>query len=193
MNKLSKEKRQQLVLVALMTAGVIAGLWFGLIALQKDKIKKITDSIAATEQQIDKIQAVAAGTTQVQAALKNSSGRLNAIETGMPSGDLFSWIVRTVKTFNVPAYQVDMPQFGLPVSSQVTMLPSFPYNQAAVAVAGNAYYPEFGKFLADFENRFPHMRIQNLNLEPGGGASPEEREKLSFHMEIVTLVKTNSL
>ena len=48
MKKLSKEKRSQLILVALLTAGAIVGLWFGLIDMQKQKIseidKKIKDS-----------------------------------------------------------------------------------------------------------------------------------------------------
>jgi hypothetical protein len=46
--------------------------------------------------------------------------------------------------------------------------------------------------MAAFENHFPYMRIQNLTLEPGDGTTSEERERLKFHMEIVTLVKTNS-
>jgi hypothetical protein len=42
MNKLSKEKKIQLVLVALVTAGVIAGLWVGLVSLQKNKLGEIS-------------------------------------------------------------------------------------------------------------------------------------------------------
>jgi hypothetical protein len=145
-----------------------------------------------TRDKIDRIQTVVTGATQVEAGLKVASERLYVIENGMPSGDLFSWIVRTIKTFNNPTYKVDMPQFGIPVVNPVSMLPNFPYSQSSVAVSGNAYYSEFGKFLADFENHFPYMRVQNLSLEPGGGTTPEEREKLAFHMEIVTLVKVNT-
>ncbi len=192
MNKLSKDKRNELILVAMVTVGVIAGLWYLVIAGQKETISQISQKIQDTQQKIDRVQTVVTGATQVEAGLKVASERLYVIENGMPSGDLFSWIVRTIKTFNSPAYKVEMPQYGIPVVNPVSMLPNFPYNQSAVAVSGNAYYSEFGKFLADFENRFPYMRVQNLSLEPGGGTTPEEREKLSFHMEIVTLVKANS-
>ncbi len=190
--KLSKDKRNQLVLVAMVTVGVIAALWYGLIAMQKQKITEITQKIQDTQRHIDTIQTVVTGANQVDAGLKIAGDRLYIIENGMPSGDLFSWIVRTIKTFNSPGYKVDMPQFGIPVVNPVSMLPNFPYNQSSVAVSGNAYYSELGKFLSDFENRFPYMRVQNLSLEPGGGATPDEREKLSFHMEIVTLVKANT-
>jgi hypothetical protein len=37
------------------------------------------------------------------------------------------------------------------------------------------------------------MRLQNLNIEPAMGANPDEREKLAFRMEIVALVRTNSI
>jgi hypothetical protein len=192
MNKLSKDKRNELILVAMVTVGVIAGLWFLVIAGQKETITQISQKIQDTQQKIDRIQTVVTGAAQVEAGLKIATERLYIIENGMPSGDLFSWIVRTIKTFNNPVYKVEMPQFGIPVVNQVSMLPGFPYNQCAVAVSGNSYYSEFGKFLADFENRFPYMRVQNVSLEPGGGTTPDEREKLSFHMEIVTLIKANS-
>ena len=108
----------------------------------------------------------------------------------MPSGDLFSWTVSSLKQFNTPSYKVDMPQIGSPDVGSVHAFPDFPYNQAIVAVSGSAYYYEFGKFLADLENHFPYLRVQNLILEPGYGTTAEEREKLNFHMDIVTLVKS---
>src|SRR5438445_8795151 len=109
MNKLSKDKRNQLILVAMVTVGAIAGLWFGLITMQKQKITEISQKIQDTQSQIDRVQTVVTGTAQVEAGLKVASERLYIIENGMPSGDLFSWIVRTIKTFNNPTYKVEMP------------------------------------------------------------------------------------
>lgn len=193
MNKLSKEKTNHLILVGLLTVGTIAGLWFGLISAQNQKIKEISDKIHDTQQQIDRVQSVVVGANQVDSSLKVSLARLNEIELGMPSGDLYLWMLRTIQAFNMPGYKVTVPTIGLPVTTSVSMLPNYPYNQAAAAVNGSAYYTEFGKFLADFENHFPYMRVQNLGLEPTpGGTKDEDRERLSFHMEIVSLVKTNS-
>jgi hypothetical protein len=193
MNKLSKEKKVHLALVGIVTVGVIAGLWLGLLSLQKNKLREISSKIADTQQQIKKVQGVVVEGGQIEAALNEATTNLNAIEATMPSGDLYSWMVSTLRQFNAPGYHVDLPQIGVPSVGEVRMFPSFPYHQATVIVGGTAYFYEFGKFLADFENKFPYMRVQNLNLEPGGGANPDEREKLSFRMEIVALVKTNSL
>jgi hypothetical protein len=193
MNKLSKEKKMHLILVALATAGVIAGLWVGLLSLQRDKIAEIAKKIASTEQQIAKVKKVVVESALVQTNLDEAAAKLNAIETTMPSGDLYSWMVSTLRQFNAPSYRVDMPQIGMPSIAEVRMFSTFPYHQATVSVAGTAYYYEFGKFLSDFENHFPYMQVEDLNIEPAAGINPEEREKLSFHMNIVALVKTNPL
>lgn len=196
MKKLSKEKQQHLILVFLGTLAVIAGLWFGVISLQKDKIKAIANKTKATQDQIDKIQRTVAQSAEIDASLQSEGARLAQIEDSMASGDLYSWIVTALKQFNVPGYRVDMPQYGIPVVKPVSKLPSFPYEQASVTVAGTAYYDDFGKFLAEFENHFPYMWIQNLNLDAAPSnpnATVEERERLSFHMEIVSLIKPNNL
>jgi Tfp pilus assembly protein PilO len=192
MTKITKEKRTHLILVGLVTVGIIAGLWFGLITLEKDKIREISRKSESVQQEIIKIQKVGVEADAVADELKKATNRLDAIEDTMPSGDLFSWIVSSIRQFNIPSYKVDMPQFGAPSVDKVHMYGDFPYHQAMVAVSGSAYYYDFGKFLADLENHFPYLRIQNLSLEPGFGTSAEEHEKLTFHMEIVTLVKPNT-
>jgi hypothetical protein len=192
MNKLSKEKRLQLVFVAIVTVGVIGGLWFGVIGLQLDKIKAIARSKQKIQDDFTKIQKVAVEAGDVNISLTAATNQLTQIEGAMPSGDLFSYIVSSLKQFNAPSYKVDMPQIGSPNVGSVRQFPNFPYNQAIVAVSGSAYYYEFGKFLADLENHFPYLRVQNLNLEPGFGTTAEEHEKLNFHMEIVNLVKNGN-
>ncbi len=193
--KLSKEKKSHLVLVGLLTVGALAGLWFGLISLQKDKLVEIANKIKAAEEQRQKMRQVVKDAAQVDEAVKDASRKLGEIETGIPtsSGDLYSWVVNALKQFNTPGYKVDMPQFGVPTVAEMRMLPGFPYNQATVPVSGSAYYWDFGKFLADFENKFPYMRVQSLNLIPGGGLTPAERERLIFQMEFITLVKPASV
>jgi hypothetical protein len=193
MKKLSKEKKLHLLLVALATLGVIAGLWFGVIAMQEGKIKEIAQKKKGVQSEIDKVQKVVVEADQVEMALNTATNRLDAIEGTMPSasGDLFAWIVSALKEFNTPSYKVDMPQIASPGVGMVKMYPTFPYSQATVAVQGSAYYYEFGKFMADLENHFPYARVENLSLNPGAGtgATVEEREKLSFRMDIVMLVK----
>jgi hypothetical protein len=193
MNKLSKEKKLHLALVALVTAGVIAGLWVALLSLQKKKIGDISKKISETQAEIQKVQKVLKDGERVRGDLDEARTNLSAIEATMPSGDLYSWMVSTLRQFNSPDRHVDIPQIGMPGVSEMRMFPNFPYHQATVQLGGTAYYYDFGKFLSDFENRFPYMRVQNLTLEPALGSNPDEREKLAFRIEIVALVRTNSI
>lgn len=193
--KLPKEKKSHLILVALLTAGAIAGIWFGLVSTRQDRIAEIAKKIQDTRDQIQKMQQVVKDAAKVELALQEASRKLGEIENSIPSssGDLYSWVVNALKQFNSPNYHVDMPQFGIPAVSEMHMLPDFPYSQATVPVSGTAYYWDFGKFLADFENKFPYMRVQNVNLVPGGGLTPNDRERLIFQMEFITLVRTTTV
>src|ERR1035441_2968400 len=60
-----------------------------------------------------------------------------------------------------------------------------------IDVAGTAHFHDFGRFLADLENQFPHIRVLNLSLELNQSPIAEEQETVSFKLDIVTLVKTN--
>lgn len=191
LSKLPKEKRNQLILVILITLVVLAGLGFGLIKYQYDSISRRAEKKAVAEKELRKMQDSINHASRLEAELGDAKKVITDLENGMASGDLYSWVINKVKRFKA-AYQVDVPQFS-PISqpTDVNLLPKFPYKQATLSVSGTAHYHDFGKFLADFENEFPHVRVLNLNLElnlsPGAG----EKERLAFKMDIVTLVKPN--
>lgn len=191
--KLTNDKRNKILLVAMITIAVIGVLWFEVIGSLQGRLVETTKKTTALRQKIMDMNRVVHDAENVKTNLVVATQTLDDVENGMASGDLYAWIISTIKRFNVPSYKVEIPQFGSPVESQVVMLPNFPYHQATIAVGGVAYYYDFGKFLADLENRFPYLRVQNLVLEPvSGGANQEDREKLSFRMEIVMLVKPNA-
>jgi hypothetical protein len=111
------------------------------------------------------------------------------METDMASGDLYSWVINTVRQFKAP-YRVDIPQFSpLGPTTDVNLLPSFPYKQTTFSVQGTAYYHDFGRFLADFENQFPHVRVLNLSLDLD--ATSQDPERLSFRMDIAALIRNS--
>ena len=74
------------------------------------------------------------------------------------------------------------------------IFPKFPYKAAVFNVRGVAYFHDLGRFLADFENSFPFARVQNVEMEVAGSSAAtgtSDTEKLSFRMEIVTLINPN--
>jgi len=191
MKNLPKEKRDRLILVALGTCAIMAGLYFGLISTQQKSLQAMGKRRAEQETKLSNGQRLASSVPQIQKNLEAVAGRLKAIETTMPSGDMYSWVILTVNTFK-ENYKVDIPQFSREVSAEVGMYAKYPYRAAIFNLRGTAHFHDLGRFVADFENTFPYMRIQNIELDPSSASNSSavqnDEEKLAFKMEIVTLV-----
>ena len=202
MKHLPKEKRDRLILVAVGTLAVIVGLYWGVVRTQRQTLVALADKHTEEEIRVGNAQRLASSTSELQANLDVVKEKLKVIESTMPSGDMYSWIILTINTFKENGgYKVEIPQFSREVAGEVGMLAKFPYRAAIFHVRGTAFFHDFGRFISDFENTFPYMRIQNIDLEPAGsssatreGVSPsaEDAEKLAFKFEIVTLVNPNS-
>jgi len=202
-SKLPKEKRNQLVLVAVTTVIVLGGLGFGLIKSQYDNLKTLAEKRELAEKKRARVTDAINHADQIEAEYDAKSKLLAEQEEGMAAGgDLYSWLVNAIRTFKLP-YQVDIPQISQPTTpTDVNLLPKFPYKQVTIKAGGTAYFHDFGQFIADFENHFPHIRVVNLTLEPATGGvgsnlasadkEKNDREKLAFTMDIVSLVKPNT-
>ena len=190
-SKLPKEKRNQLILIGLVTLVVLAGLGFGLIKYQYETLARLAAKKTEAEQKFVQMQEQIKRADRVEAELADARAVITNLEAGMASGDLYSWIINTLRGFK-GAYKVEIPQFS-PISnpSDVNLLAKFPYKQVTLTVAGTAHYHDLGKFLADFENEFPHIRLVNLDIQLNPSAAAGDAEKLVFKVDIVTLVKPN--
>jgi len=192
MKSLSKEKRDQLILVILLTSCVVAGLWFGLIRFQQSRLEQLALSTKTAEQRLEQVRQAIETADLVEVKLGEAGKRLSVIESTMATGDLYAWTINTLRTFKV-GYKVEIPQFSqIDGPKDMNMIAGFPYKQANMTISGTALYSDLGKFVADFENQFPFMRVLNLSLEPVPAINGSEKERLTFRMEIATLVKTTA-
>lgn len=190
MKKLSKEKRDRLILVCLGTGAILAGLYFGLISTQRKSLESVAKRRVEQEAKLNNGQRLSSSVPQIQKNLEVVHSKLKAIEATMPAGDMYSWVILTVNTFK-ENYKVEIPQFSREVSAEVGMYGKFPYRAAIFNLRGTAHFHDLGRFVADFENAFPYMRIQNIELDPSSASNSSlqnDEEKLAFKMEIVTLV-----
>ena len=190
MKNLPKEKRDRLILLGIGTLVIVVGLYYGLITMQQKYLENTAKQKGEQESKLGNGQRLVGNTAQIQKALESATSDLKAIEATMPSGDMYSWIILTVNTFK-EKYEVDIPQFSREVASEIGMFGKFPYRAATFILRGTAHYHEFGRFVSDFENTFPYMRIQNIELEPSASnnsGSPQDAEKLLFKIEVVTPV-----
>jgi hypothetical protein len=188
MNRMPKDKRARIVLVVLGTLVAGAVVWVTLIRPLQDKAAQVARKIEDSRSKVELGHKNLSSSNQVAAALAAASDQLGKAEATMASGDLYAWMIQTMNRFKTP-YGVDIPQISREIPSEVGVFPNFPYRAAVFVVRGTGYYHDFGKFLADFENSFPYIRVQNLELDSMGGGRVEDPEKLQFKMELVTLVR----
>jgi len=189
MNKLNKEKRNQLALVVAGIAVVLVVLYFGLIHPQYETLGRsaaaVSNKTADLQKRRNTIKMAAAG----DAKFKDATAQLASAESDIASGDFYAWTYDLIRRFKAN-YKVEIPTIAEPAVQDMDLLPSFPYRQIRLTLTGTAFYHDLGKFVSDFENTYPHIRIVNLSMTPAAGAG--EPEKLAFRFDIVALVKGNS-
>lgn len=190
---MTKGKRNQIIGVILATLLVMGGLGYGLIKRQFDNLQLLAKKKGDADNQLQMMETAVTNAGPVEAVLAEVSTALAEKESTMASGDLYSWSINTMKSFKA-SHKVEIPQFG-PVTqpTEVSLLPRFPYKQAAFNVSGKAYYHDLGRFITEFENQYPFMRVVNLTLNLDPNPAGGDREKLLFKMDIITLVKPGNL
>jgi Tfp pilus assembly protein PilO len=185
-----KEKRTQFILVILGTLVVLGLIGFFLVKPQYQNLSKIHATARDERNRLQKIEDTIKKAGDTTAQLSNVTVNLSRAEEDMATGDNYAWTYDTVRKFKA-SYRVDIPTIGQPTLGDVDILPQLPFKQIRVSINGTAYYHELGKFITDFENSFPHIRVVNLTIEPVS-AGDAGNERLTFRMDIVALVRPNS-
>lgn len=169
------------------TAAVLCMVYFFLIGPQKEEKQKLEASYADNATKVLQIKKTI---QQAEATAKKADETLALLteaEADVASGDVYAWTYDTIRRFK-SGYKVEIPNIGSPAQSDVDIIPNFPYKQIKFTISGTGYFHDLGKFVSDLENKFPHIRVMNLAIEPAGD---QAGEKLLFRMEVAALVKPN--
>ena len=191
LKRLPRDKRNALIAVVVGTVLVVAGLYFLLIKHQNQNLVRLAQRKVEVEASRRRVLDAIRRAGEIETGLADAKKALADAEADIASGDLYSWAINTLHDFKA-AYKVNIPQLNPSGgTTDVGLFPNFPYKQAVFSLAGTAHFHDFGHFVADLENRFPHMRLLNLFLELNQSPAAEDQETVSFKLELVTLVKTN--
>jgi Tfp pilus assembly protein PilO len=188
MRRLPPAKRNQLIMVVLATLALIGLVYFLLIHPQNEENARIGASISSQRVELTKMENIIRQRATTDAAQRDIAEQLTRAEEDVASGDVYAWTYDTLRRFKST---VEIPSITQPILSDEDLLPNFPYKQLKVTLVGSAYYHDLGKFIADFENNFPHMRLVNLSVEPASSANGPT-EKLNFRVDVIALVRPNS-
>jgi Tfp pilus assembly protein PilO len=190
MKRLPPDRRNKLIAVVAATLGLISLVYFFLIGPQKELNEKLAAGTATDLARLQQIKQSVKQSAATADKLTEINELLAHAEDDEATGDVFAWTYDTIRQFKNSRH-VDITSIGQPIQSDVDMVPNCPYKQIKFEIMGTGYFHDIGKFIADLENKFPHMRIVNMVLESGNG-SETQSEKLSFRMEIAALVKPNT-
>src|SRR5436190_13352867 len=165
MTRLPKDKRDKLILTVLGTGVLVVGMYFGLIRSQQASIRALTEQKEAAEKKARETNTSIQNSKTIETDLARKKTELTTNEEDMASGDPYLWMLGMIRQFQ-PGHDVDISTFSAVSYPEVALFPRYPYKQVAINIGGTAYYHDLGKFIADFENRFKHMRIQDVSMEP---------------------------
>jgi Tfp pilus assembly protein PilO len=184
---LSPQKRNKLIQLGVITLVVLLVMWFALIGPAREQLAEKTRAQNNLVQKLASRKQIIQESDRLKTEVQTASSKLRTIEDQMVTGDPFLWIIKTTHAFEIPnkmeIAKADPPQ---PVESNLSKNSS--YKALSFAITGTATYHELGAFLARFENAYPYIHLQRLDMEPAGPPALYE-EKLSFLMEMRVLVK----
>ena len=209
MNKLSKDKRDKLILVCIGIVAVLGVLYTFVLGSQKNKLATIRSQISGAQSKLHKAEAALRTAETIEASLAQNQQQVDARQEKMaPQGQYYYWFLKLIDQFRKDekldnSFIVDITQ---PEIAEVDLLPSFPYKSASFGLRVNGQFHDVGRFVADLENTFPYFRVQNLRLSPqapgaaatsvaGTSTTPATgtEGKLVAELRIVTLVKPGAI
>lgn len=209
--RLTKAKRDQLIVAVLFSAMAVFLIKGTLMGMQDTKIAQLEKNLVEAEAKATEAKRTVGRETLIKAELVDVREALERVESGMPTeGNAYAWITQTINNYrndrlaqypNLEFRDFQPPVFGdigvLPTKS-ITAETGIPYRGARFRISGVGYYHELGKFLADFENDFRYTRFENLVIETlsegittdNTGVGATQSELLQFKVEVVAPILT---
>ncbi len=190
MKRLSSAKRNQLIMVLVVTAALIGTAYFLLISPENTENRRLISQTNDRQADLEKYQKLISEAAATSNQLVNAFSQLDNAERDLATGDVYAWVYDTIRRFKAN-YHLDIPTIGQPTVSDVDVIPHFSYKQVRFTLNGTAYFHDLGKFVADFENNFPHDRLVDLAIQPTSDLN-NNSEMLTFRVDVIALIKPNS-
>ncbi len=214
MNKLSKDKRDKLILICIGFAAVLGVLYTFVLGSQKNSLAQVQTQITGAQSKLSKAEIALKSADTIEANLGENKKIIEGRQVKMaPQGDYYNWFFKLVDQFRKDekldtGFIVDLT---MPESVEAGLLPKFPYKAASFGLRVNGHFHDIGRFIASLENNFPYFRVQNVRLAhappqapvatiPGlaglPGVEPEapiENTKLVAELRIVALIKPGTI
>src|SRR5436305_13892245 len=97
--RLSKEKKNQLIVTLVVTVVCLAGWGFGLIRFQYASLKELSGAEIAAGKKLQQMRDTVRQADRIAVDYTDAKKTLSEMESDIASGDLYSWLISTVRRF----------------------------------------------------------------------------------------------
>lgn len=199
MSRLSKEKRDKLILTMIGVAGALGVLYTFVLGSQQDQLAAYQLQILSVKAKVSKAESLVKSEQAVARNLDQSQQALALRTRDMAvQAQAHYWFLKLLdeqrkKQALNSSFIADITK---PEFIEVGLLPKFPFRAASFGVRLNGHFNEIGRFIADLENSYPYFRVQLVRMGPTGNTTAisstrasDEAEKLMVEMRVITLLK----
>ena len=199
MNKLSKDKRDKLILTCIAVVAVVSVIYFFVLSDMKDEQATLNTKLISARDKIDKAERVIKRQAFFDQEMAQLRSTLSSRQAQMPRpGEDHVWFLKIMEDRR-GAYNLDISEIRNPEPWEPGILPNFPFRGVSFNVTLVGGYTDFGRFLADFENAYPFMRVQMMSIIPdmqpgplGSTQATQASNKLRFNFRVVSLIRTQT-
>src|SRR5712671_2946827 len=139
MGRLSKEKRNRLILVIILTIGIGFGLWYGIISTRQERLEEAKANIRAAIDKLEKAKTLVKQADKAEARVAAATNKLQVVEDAMASPDYYTWAIQLFEKARA-RHDVKIVETTRPVKGDVGLLAQFPYQAAIFTVRGAGHY-----------------------------------------------------
>jgi hypothetical protein len=197
MSKMTKDKRDKMLLTAILALGTCACLYYLVITDMKDKITELEGKIGDVNKDIRTSERYFKNRESYQTEMEKTRALMEKRQEDMLKEGEDNYRVLNLFNKRIPDYDLWIAEFKQPQPETSTVLPKFPFKSVSLTVALLGTYQNLGRFLADFENDFPYMRVQLVQIAPYAGdsrAAPEpgaaDSGRLRLEFKLFVLIRS---
>lgn len=194
MRKLSKDKKDSLILTSLGTVFFCVFALQFFVAGQQKSIRNFENEIKKMKGNVSKLNKLNSMEQLITRDFNTATNKISRLESFMAQGDPFSWVIAKTEEFNRNHSSVNLT-VRTGNRDQHPVFPGFEYESMRFKIVGDATFHELGSFISDIENTNPFVRIENLQMSENNGIPPtgtsswEPDERLDFSFDFVVLLK----
>lgn len=192
MKKLSKDKRDSLILTSIGTLFFCVFALQFFVAGQQKKISSYRSELGSIGKKDSKLNRLISREALITRDYEQSLSRLKLLEEYMAIGDPFSWIISRKEKFDRDHNEVKTSVRAGRID-QHPIFPDFQYEVIRFKIVGTAPFHEIGKYVSGLENSNPLFRIENLTMNEKNGIPPVTsdayNEVLDFSFDLLLMIK----